>query len=232
MKKLIGLFIFCLTAGVIAQINNSAINGMHFEIVNVEGMPLTPPPGEIAKHQKNSYTKAADGFSTIENDAEKVKNFFLHVKNAADSLKDQKKNKTRKDITDLEILFKASHHAKRNAIAAIPIGTSINDKWTGAEQIFKLDAAGTVRLTEYDLSASQGKFFMLKDSINTQINGNPAISKIFIDENGQSIEEVVWMTGSIFHMLTYASDTVYGGTGVRTKIAGQISAHSIAQELQ
>jgi hypothetical protein len=96
---------------------------------------------------------------------------------------------------------------------------------------YRIIGAGTMRLIESDMKATGGKFYMLKDAINTQVAGQPAISKIFRDEGGRIIEEVLWVSEQKLHMLTFAPDMEPGRYGL-TKSNFRLSAVSLAQELR
>jgi hypothetical protein len=59
------------------------------------------------------------------------------------------------------------------------------------------------------------------------------ISKVFTDENGQSIEEIVWVNGNKLYMLTFGPDVVLSSAAVpKLKASSEVSAFSLAQELR
>jgi hypothetical protein len=69
---------------------------------------------------------------------------------------------------------------------------------------------------------------MMKEAVNTKVRGKSAISRVFTDEDGQTIEEIVWVEGSKFYMLTFGPDLI---PGTKAKAAAHITAHSLAHEL-
>lgn len=107
----------------------------------------------------------------------------------------------------------------------------IGSAWTGVDRYYRIDRAGHARLSESDMKATGGKFYMLKSEINTTVRGKPAISKVFTDDNGLRVEEVLWVSGSKLFMLTFASDMQAGRYG-KTKANSRISAFSLASELR
>lgn len=133
-----------------------------------------------------------------------------------------------KDLSKLKIRFKPKALDRGTLIAAAPSGTKINDIWTGVDRFFQIQGAGSVRLSEVDLAASGGKFYMMKEAVNTRVHGKPAISRVFTDDDGHTIEEVVWVEGGKFNMLTFGPDV---SPGTKAKAAAHITAHSLAQEL-
>lgn len=69
---------------------------------------------------------------------------------------------------------------------------------------------------------------MMKEAVNTRVRGKPAISRVFTDDDGQTIEEVVWVDGGKFYMLTFGPDIM---PGTNAKAAAHVTAHTLAQEL-
>jgi hypothetical protein len=132
------------------------------------------------------------------------------------------------DLSTLKVRFQPKALDRATLIAAAPHGTKIDGAWTGVERFFQIPGAGSVRLSELDLAASEGKFFMIKEAVNTRVHGNPAISRVFTDTDGQTTEEVVWVEDGKLYMLTYGPDLP---PGTKAKANGHISAFSLVQEL-
>ncbi|RZI43714.1 hypothetical protein EGT07_08065 [Herbaspirillum sp. HC18] len=241
LKQIIGLLAVCVTSNVLAQNANSTKSpvdaGDVVEVVSVDQMPIPLPPGEAEKMRKNGPISPTDGFSTVEKVPGSVKGFVDHVNAVKNHLQHQGNTnengqrtvpEVHKDMSTLKLAFKPANFNHGGLIAATPSGTKVKDAWTGVDRFFQIDGAGSVRLSEVDMAASGGKFFMMKEAINTRVRGKPAISKIFTDEDGQTIEEVVWVEGNKFFMLTFRPDLI---AGTKTK-ASYLTAHSLAQELQ
>jgi hypothetical protein len=199
MKRIIGFFAVCIASNVFAQAgmnpSNPAQTPDAVEIVSIDQMPLPLPPGEAQKMRNGSHAIAMDGFSLMEKSPEMVKGFFAHL-NAAKTYvarqgieNGQQQNKeegaipeVRKDLSKLKIRFKPKALDRGTLIAAAPSGTKINDIWTGVDRFFQIQGAGSVRLSEVDLAASGGKFYMMKEAVNTRVHGKPAISRVFTDD--------------------------------------------------
>lgn len=245
MKRIIPLIAVCIANNVVAQAGGSPSSQAQvpdvIELVSIDRMPLPLPPGEAEKMRKSSRTIASDGFSLVEKSPEMVKGFFTHM-NAAKTYiarqempngqqQDKGESATpevHKDLSKLKIRFKPKSLDRGALIAAAPSGTKLNDAWTGVERFFQIEGAGSVRLSEVDLGATGGKFFMIKEAVNAQVRGKPAISRVFTDDDGQSIEEVVWVEGGKFYMLTFGPNLT---PGTKAKAAAHITAYSLAQEL-
>lgn len=210
-------------------------------------MPLSAPPGAIEKMRANQKNIAADGISSIEKSNDKVRNFFEHAKTAEKYIASKNDwfdwNKTAKKsdapnpevyskLSEMKLTFTPAILARATLLAATPSGTKINGNWTGVERFFRLPGEGLVQLTEIDLKATNGKLFMLKESMNARINGAPAVAKIVSSDDGQTIEEIVWMNGNTISMLKYSPDSMPDKQGLKAKVANHVSGLSLAQELR
>ncbi len=241
MKKIFSIVIFSLATASFAQVETVKHDGEFLEVTTPENMPLPLPDGELHKLQKANMTISNDGFSTIETSVERVSNFLAHF-NAVKSADQQQQHQLaaekkyspeiHKNLSKLNLGFEPASFANGTMLYALPIGTKLKDSWTGVERFFDVPGAGIARLTEYDLGLTGGKFFMAADSINTQVGGKQAISKIFADEKGQFIEEVVWVAGSKFYTLTFAPNLIEGKAGARQKAIAHIGAVSLAGSIQ
>jgi len=221
-------------------------DGRVFELVSVENMPVKPPAGELEKMRASFKMKAADGVSHMEKSPEKVKGFFEHNKAAAGFLAATEARKAQpeahkgrppvpevhRDLAALKLTFKPALFQRAKLVAVAPSGTIVNGNWTGVERFFQLPDAGIVVLTEIDLAATKGKFSMLKEAVNGAVNGGPAISKVIMDNAGDSIEEVVWMNGPVYSRLVFGPTLVAGTNGMKVKAAKQVTGLSLAQELR
>lgn len=246
MKKFIKFFIIFAASNVFAQANN-IVNEQRgpddlVESVDINKMPIPLPESEIEKMQKNASAKATDGFSTIQESPEKVRSFFNSVNTAKTQIANQLPKTVQqfkdmlhaplahKDLSTLNLTFKPLSFNRGELIAAAPSGTLIDNSWTGVERFFRVAGAGIMRLTEYDLGATNGKFYMQKNTVNASVNGKQAISQIFTDGDNPLIEEITWVNGKFFYALTFGPDVITTGS-VKSKANPNISAFSLAQEL-
>jgi hypothetical protein len=231
------LFIFAVS-NTFAQ---GATSGDLVEIKSMSEMPFPLPTSEVTKMQKGKITRAPDGFSSIESSPEIVNSFFGNL-NRVNAQVANKPNVTlqhsdilrgpeaQKDLTTLKLTFQPSTFNRCKLIGAVPTGTLLNNAWTGVERFYQLEGVGTVRISEIDLGASGGKFYMLREAVNTVVNGKQAISKVFIDGNNQSVEEIVWVNGTKMHTLTYAPN-IDSASSIKRSANQAVSAFSLAQEL-
>lgn len=221
-------------------------DGKVFEVTSVENLPMKPPEGEIEKMRDSFKAKAADGISHLEKSPAKVKEFFEHHKAAVGYLVANEARKAQpnvakasapvpevhKDLTPLNLSFKPVHFPRAKLLSAAPAGTIVNGKWTGVERFFSIPGVGIASLTEIDLAATKGKYSMLKEAVNGAVNGAPAISKVFMNELGDSVEEVIWMNANVYSRLTFGPDVVSNASGAKTKATRGLSGLSLAQEMQ
>ena len=241
MNKYIAFLIACIASSAFAQTVQIDAAAESLELISVKNMPLGLPVGELDAMQRSIATKAPDGISTIERSPEKITGFFTHLNTAKASLANPPETgaglqkdvghapQAHRDLSALSLRFKIADFDPGSLIAAIPVGTKIDGSWTGLDRFFRFEKDGVVRLTEYDLAATGGKFFMAKEAVNANVNGKPAISKVFTGANGESIEEVVWVKGHKFYMLTFSPDPA---AATQLKGSFQISALSLASRVR
>jgi hypothetical protein len=217
-------------------------------LVGAHQMPLPPPPAELLKMQSMSVMKAEDGFSVVQKAPERVRQFMNelevvkgHQSSAeeagafAEALKSGKKIPIApmvvKSLGDLKVGFTAAAVRSGNLIGAAPQGTMINGAWTGVERYFHIEGAGFSRVSETDMAATGGMFYMNKAAVNTTVAGKPAISAVFTDDSGQRIEEVLWVDGGKLNKVTFAPNMQNARYGLE-KTNVSISAFSLASELR
>ncbi|WP_317202268.1 hypothetical protein [Janthinobacterium sp.] len=258
MKQLLFICAAFTSMGVSAQVvapsgvplpsppGRAVSDGRVFELVSVENMPMKPPPSEIENLRAGFKLKADDGVSHIEKSNSKVKNFFEHNKAAAGYLSANEMRASQpgvakgrpvvpevhRDLSAMKLSFKPAAFQRASLTAAAPAGTIVNGRWSGVERFFKIPDAGVAALTEIDLAATHGKYSMLKEAVNGAVNGGPAVSKVVMSDAGDSIEEVVWMNGSVYSHLVFGPNVVTAANGAKMKAVKQVSALSLAQELR
>jgi hypothetical protein len=236
MKKYIAIAIIFIGANGIAQVRGVDL----VDFVSAEQLPAPIPKSETERIQKSIRLTASDGFSTVENSPEAVNGFFRNMTMAkglvasspagsADQTEGMRALAPRKDLSQIKLTFKPASFSRGKLIAAVPSGTLVGKAWTGVERFFVIDGAGEMRLTEFDMAASKGRFYMLKDAINSRVNGKSAISKIILDDKGRAIEEILWVNENRLSILTFGPDVAKDG---KTKLSSHIGAHSISQELR
>ena len=160
-------------------------------LVGVHEMPLPPPPGELARMQSQSKTKAEDGFSALQKEPARVRQFMNEmeiVKGAQASAKEvgafavaigsAKKILNAptlvQSLGDLKLGFTPAAVRNGKLIGAAPQGTIIKGSWTGVERYFHIVGAGYSRVSETDLAATAGMFYMNQAAVDPHIPGRPA----------------------------------------------------------
>ncbi len=231
---LVTVSFFCGTA--IAQNSNT------FEIVAPSAMPLKPPGGELEKLASINSTSLNINGVIYSRDNKKHIDFHRGLglaRASADSKVDENQRNSRspsavKDVTKIVLVFNPRKHASHHELQAASSAGTLTDKgWTGLERYITISNVGTYKLTEFDLAKTGGKFFLSNDAVNANVDNSPAATKTFVDDNGNIIEEVVWVSTGRFHMLTYSPDTQSSGiVNQRIKKDNSLSAISLAQALR
>jgi hypothetical protein len=217
----------------------SPVQSDRIRIVGVRDMPLPLPPGEAERAARIGASRADDGFSAKEYSPEAVRQFFNSVDFVKAGLGNERRDASRdvldprvqKDFRDLHLSFVPAVVGRGTLIGAAACGTLVDGRWTGLERFYRIDGAGYLRLTENDLNATGGAFHMIKNAINTTVGGKPAISVVFTDGEGRSVEEVMWVDGGKLFTLTYGPDVQTVPQG-KEKLNPRISAAGLAQELR
>lgn len=83
---------------------------------------------------------------------------------------------------------------KPQILGATPGGTLTEGGWTSLTRVFVVPKLGTLMLVETDYTASGGGLIMIKEAINQNINGHPAILRKKKSQTGKSITELTWAT--------------------------------------
>jgi hypothetical protein len=247
MKRAICILFAAAACGASAQ-NVTAVGSASpdlVQLVNIEQLPFGVPKPELDKARAKVHTtvKADDGFSSTEEAPETVRQFMNNLELAknlaaapANAAMAKSSDSLRapvifKDLSELELGFGPAVFNKGHLIAAAPSGTMNGNAWTGVDRYYRIEGAGHARLSESDMKTTGGKFYMLKSEVNTSVGGKPAISKVFTDENGLRVEEVLWVSGSKLYILTFAPEMQASRYG-KSKANARISAVSLASELR
>lgn len=75
-----------------------------------------------------------------------------------------------------------------------PSGTQVDGGWTGINRVFNVTGLGKVYVEEFDYILSNGSGGLIKEFINADINGNPAIYLVKTTRGGKWSSELAWMT--------------------------------------
>lgn len=217
------------------------------QLVGVGQMPLPLPKSELQRLQ-TPMAKADDGFSNLSNEPDRVRQFFNNLEIAKGPQASAQEAESFAEmmisgkqvpsaplvvgkLTDLKVGFKPAAVRTGKLIAVAPQGTIVNGAWTGVERYFQIEGGGSSRISETDMGASGGMFYMNKAAVNATVAGKPAISMVFTDEQDRRIEEVLWVDGPKLYKVTYAPSLQAGRYGMM-KANTAVSAFALATELR
>lgn len=74
--------------------------------------------------------------------------------------------------------------------------------WTGLSRLFVVPKLGLVALDEVDYIASEGGMIFIKEAINQDINGLPAILNVKQSRNNKGVTELTWATDQKIYTLS------------------------------
>lgn len=90
---------------------------------------------------------------------------------------------------------------------AVLLGATANggyteEGWTGLNRIFVVPKFGIVGLEEVDYVASQGGMAFIKEAINQDVNGFPAILSVKQSRSNKGLTELTWATDQKIYTLS------------------------------
>lgn len=83
---------------------------------------------------------------------------------------------------------------KAKLLGASTAGAYRNEGWTGLVRVFVAPGLGPVVLEEYDFVAGGGGLVMIKEAVNENINGYPAVLRVKKSLSGKSVAELTWVS--------------------------------------
>jgi hypothetical protein len=87
-------------------------------------------------------------------------------------------------------------------LGATSIGGSTSEQAAGVFRLFSTPRTGLASLEEVDLVESAGGWAMIKEAINQEINGQPAILTIYQGPRGSRLVTISWATGRKLYTLS------------------------------
>ena len=75
----------------------------------------------------------------------------------------------------------------------LPTGSNLAAGWTGSTRIFRIAPSSWVMLEEMDLDAIQANVVILREAINSEVNGSPALLRSTTDAHGPSLTALTWI---------------------------------------
>jgi hypothetical protein len=135
-----------------------------------------------------------------------------------------------KNLDDVRLSFDPLAVPTGELIGVMLEGRLTNGTWTAIKRYYRIEGAGHLCVSETEIAANRTTYFLYKKAVNTSIGGKPAISAIFIGDNDQRIEEVVWVSGGKFNKVSHVPDQESGRLGT-AKTNPAISALTLAMQL-
>lgn len=87
-------------------------------------------------------------------------------------------------------------------LGATASGGYTEEGWTGLNRIFVVPKMGIVGLEEVDYIASQGGMAFIKEAINQDVNGFPAILSVKKSRSNKGLTELTWATDRKIYTLS------------------------------
>ena len=87
-------------------------------------------------------------------------------------------------------------------LGATASGGYTEEGWTGLNRIFVVPKLGLVGLDEVDYVASQGGMAFIKEAINQDVNGFPAILSVKQSRSNKGLTELTWATDRKIYTLS------------------------------
>lgn len=75
-----------------------------------------------------------------------------------------------------------------------PSGTVVDGTWTGSNRVLDIPQLGLVYVEEMDYILGGGNGGMVKEFINTEVNGYPAVFTVKKSDSGKWSTELTWVT--------------------------------------
>lgn len=88
-------------------------------------------------------------------------------------------------------------------LGAVTGGTLAPEGWTAVSRLFVAPGVGVTMLEEIDYVAAGGGLMMIKEAINHEVNGHPAILRVKKGRSGKAVTELTWASaGKIYTLST------------------------------
>ena len=98
--------------------------------------------------------------------------------------------------------MRASPLGQATLLGATESGGYTEEGWTGLDRLFVVPKFGLVGLNEVDYVASQGGIAFIKEAINQDVNGYPAILSVKQSRGNKGLTELTWATDRKIYSLS------------------------------
>lgn len=189
---------------------------LSYTYVNAEGIQDSPPPiingiliepldnqpvPEILKNQARKEIEQMAESGYVEAPDEMI-NYMENAQKSQDgSVKPWQEVRSTLKITPSTIQGRDFEAAELKMMGAGTGGILTPEGWTAVTRIFVIPGIGLAMLEEIDYVASGGGLILIKEAINQDINGSPAIFRVKKSHRGKVITELTWATDKkIYHL--------------------------------
>jgi hypothetical protein len=216
MKKITCISLFLISGGVFAEkLNTSLVDANPFLSEQEQQRNFEIEPKGLVyysfaenKNQINSMVTSSDYlnetqstsiYGYVEVDSSSISD-FSNIERGYKDFKAELSRRSAADILAKSNKGKVEYAVHRSEMPSdefyeefsMPSGTYIPDKgWDTSIRIIKSTNLGTMIITEWDFTLSDGGVLMDSDAVNQEINGNPAIMVIRQDKNNEKRGETI-----------------------------------------
>jgi hypothetical protein len=96
-------------------------------------------------------------------------------------------------LTFAEARVGSTSLAKLTPAVSLPAGNNLASGWTGLTRIYRIGPSSWVMLEEMDLDAMQASVVILRESINSEVNGSPALLRSTGEAHVPSLTALTWI---------------------------------------
>ena len=96
-------------------------------------------------------------------------------------------------LTFAEARVGSTSLAKLTPAVSLPAGNNLASGWTGLTRIYRIGPSSWVMLEEMDLDAMQASVVILRESINSEVNGSPALLRSTGEAHDPSLTALTWI---------------------------------------
>ena len=91
---------------------------------------------------------------------------------------------------------------RSTVLGAAPNGGYVDDGWTGLMRVMVVPKLGLVGLEEVDFIASGGGLALIKEAVNQDVNGSPAILRVKQSHSRKEMSQITWATSQKIYTLS------------------------------
>lgn len=180
-----------------------------------------PAPDSIKHHIADGMRSRSRG--TIEVDAGRIPSVASIEQRLSGRVRTPAELQERLSYAPADI--SATPLATATLISTEPAGAVDGNRSTGLTRVYRLQDGSLISLTEDDYIASKTTLSLVKESLNTAVNGTPAYTQAVRSKDGRGESQLRWVTPERSYWLSLASDDgahIEHGQQLLMQIARQI----------